>query len=264
MGCGPKRILELWLGIRVKHVAFYGWWPGMTSLELWLGIADEHEEPLSCGSGWRVLPELHLALRCVIRSMVPARALSVVADKYGSKASKISRWWACWCSMGCGPKRILELWLGIRVKHVAFYGWWPGMTSLELWLGIADEHEEPLSCGSGWRVLPVVLGHYGPCSYLGTPPGVTHGCGHVEELERVSLMYTDINGYGHVEGRNELPKIDPSWNHEGKNRREQEYELEGTYEKWKNGPSLLAEKQRLNPSRALLEQLGVTADFVNE
>jgi len=26
---------------------------------------------------------------------------------------------------------------------------------LELWLGMADEHEEPLSCGSGWRVLPV-------------------------------------------------------------------------------------------------------------
>jgi len=26
-------------------VAFYGLWPGMTSLELWLKIADEHEEP---------------------------------------------------------------------------------------------------------------------------------------------------------------------------------------------------------------------------
>ena len=38
----------------------------------------------------------------------------------------------------------LELWLGIGVKHVIF---------LELWLGMADEHEEPLSCGSGWRVL---------------------------------------------------------------------------------------------------------------
>ncbi|QCD89921.1 hypothetical protein DEO72_LG4g873 [Vigna unguiculata] len=34
-----------------KHVAFYGLWPGTTSLELWLGIADEHEEHLSCGSG---------------------------------------------------------------------------------------------------------------------------------------------------------------------------------------------------------------------
>jgi len=51
MGCGPERILELWLRIGVKHVAFYGLWPVMTSLELWLGIADEHEEPLSCGSG---------------------------------------------------------------------------------------------------------------------------------------------------------------------------------------------------------------------
>ena len=70
-------------------------------------------------------------------------------------AFRISHWWACWCSMGCGLERILELWLKIGVKHVAFYGLWPGMTSLELWLGIADEHEEPLSCGSGWQVLPV-------------------------------------------------------------------------------------------------------------
>jgi len=57
--------------------------------------------------------------------------------------------------MGCGPERILGLWPRIGVKHVAFYGLWPEMTSLELWLGIADEHEEPLSCGSGWRVLLV-------------------------------------------------------------------------------------------------------------
>jgi len=70
-------------------------------------------------------------------------------------AFRISHWWACWCSMGCDPERILELWLGIRVKHVAFYRLWPGMTSLELWLGIADEHEVPLSCGSGWRLLLV-------------------------------------------------------------------------------------------------------------
>jgi len=53
------------------------------------------------------------------------------------------------CSMGCGPERILGLWLMIGLKHMAFYGLWPRMTSLELWLGIADEHEEPLSCGSG-------------------------------------------------------------------------------------------------------------------
>jgi len=66
------------------------------------------------------------------------------------KASKISQWWACYCSLGCGLERILGLWPGMGVKHVAFYGLWPGMTSLELWLGIADEHEEPLSCGSGW------------------------------------------------------------------------------------------------------------------
>jgi len=70
-------------------------------------------------------------------------------------ASKISHRWVCWCFMDCGPECILELWLGIRVKHVAFYGLWPGMTFLELCLGIADEHEELLSCGSSWRVLPV-------------------------------------------------------------------------------------------------------------
>ncbi|QCE03162.1 hypothetical protein DEO72_LG8g1184 [Vigna unguiculata] len=62
-----------------------------------VSLADEYEEPLSCGSGWRVLPswdvtdyvhmwELHLGLRCVIRSMVSARALSVVANRGGSKA----------------------------------------------------------------------------------------------------------------------------------------------------------------------------------
>jgi len=49
----------------------------------------------------------------------------------------------------------IELWLGIGVKHVAFSELWLRMTSLELWLRIADEHEELLSCGSGWRVLPV-------------------------------------------------------------------------------------------------------------
>ena len=45
MGYGLERIFELWLGIGVKHMAFYRLWPGMTSLEMWLGIADEHEEP---------------------------------------------------------------------------------------------------------------------------------------------------------------------------------------------------------------------------
>jgi len=29
------------------------------------------------------------------------------------------------------------------------------MASLELWLGMADEHEELLSYGSGWQVLPI-------------------------------------------------------------------------------------------------------------
>ena len=49
----------------------------------------------------------------------------------------------------------LELWLGIRVKYVVFLELWLGIASLELWLEMADEHEGPLSCGSGWRVLPV-------------------------------------------------------------------------------------------------------------
>jgi len=49
----------------------------------------------------------------------------------------------------------LELWLGIGVKHVVFLELWLGIASLELWLGMVDEHEKPLSCGSGWWVLPV-------------------------------------------------------------------------------------------------------------
>ena len=40
--------LELWLGIRVKHVAFLELWLIMASLELWLGMTDEHEELLIC------------------------------------------------------------------------------------------------------------------------------------------------------------------------------------------------------------------------
>ncbi|QCE04467.1 hypothetical protein DEO72_LG8g2503 [Vigna unguiculata] len=49
----------------------------------------------------------------------------------------------------------LELWIGIGVKHVVFLELWLRIASLELWLGMAYEHEEPLSCGSGWRVLLV-------------------------------------------------------------------------------------------------------------
>jgi len=41
---------------------------------------------------------------------------------------------------------------------MAFYGLWLRITSLELWLRIADEHEELLSCGSGWRLRPVWMG----------------------------------------------------------------------------------------------------------
>ena len=49
----------------------------------------------------------------------------------------------------------LELWLKIGVKHVVFLELWLGIASLKLWLGMADEHEELLSCCSGWRVLPM-------------------------------------------------------------------------------------------------------------
>ena len=42
-----------------------------------------------------------------------------------------------------------------KVGLLVFLELWLGITSLELWLRMADEHEEPLSCGSGWRVLPV-------------------------------------------------------------------------------------------------------------
>jgi len=38
---------------------------------------------------------------------------------------------------------------------MVFLELWLGITSLEFWLEMADEHEELLSCGSGWRVLSV-------------------------------------------------------------------------------------------------------------
>ncbi|QCD86483.1 hypothetical protein DEO72_LG3g1006 [Vigna unguiculata] len=41
------------------------------------------------------------------------------------------------------------------LKHVVFLELWLEIASLELWLGMADEHEQLLSCGSGWLVLPV-------------------------------------------------------------------------------------------------------------
>ena len=71
------------------------------------------------------------------------------------KVLMISRRSDCYCSLSCGSERILELWLRIVVKHMAFLELWLGMASLELWLRMVDEHEELLSCGSGWRVLSV-------------------------------------------------------------------------------------------------------------
>jgi len=58
----------------------------------------------------------------------------------------------------------LELWLrmyplscgsGWGLTHVVFLELWLGIASLELGLGMADEHEELLSSGSGWRVMLV-------------------------------------------------------------------------------------------------------------
>ena len=43
----------------------------------------------------------------------------------------------------------------LRVGLLVFLELWLRIASLELWLGMADEHEEPLSCGLGGRVLPV-------------------------------------------------------------------------------------------------------------
>jgi len=47
----------------------------------------------------------------------------------------------------------LELWLGIKGKHVTFLELW--LPSLELWLAMTNGHEHSLSYGSDWRVLPV-------------------------------------------------------------------------------------------------------------
>jgi len=49
----------------------------------------------------------------------------------------------------------LELWLKIEGKHETFLELWLKMTSLKLWLGTANGHAHSLSCGSGWRRLPV-------------------------------------------------------------------------------------------------------------
>jgi len=43
----------------------------------------------------------------------------------------------------------------LKVGLLVFLELWLRIASLELWLGMADEHEEPLSCGSGWRVWPI-------------------------------------------------------------------------------------------------------------
>ncbi|QCE00196.1 hypothetical protein DEO72_LG7g1483 [Vigna unguiculata] len=87
------------------------------------------------------------------------------------------------------------------VKHVAFYELWLRMTSLELWLGIADEHEELLSCGSGWRVLPVCQQDILRYSQEDVEHG-QHGCGHVEGNGGFPLMspYLLVFGDDHVRG----------------------------------------------------------------
>ncbi|QCD99733.1 hypothetical protein DEO72_LG7g1018 [Vigna unguiculata] len=143
--------LELWLGIGVKHVTFPELWLGIASLELWLGMADEHEELLSCGSGIDMGKRMNLPLSMPMivtdkKVCVPRQAVWKHIAPSGSKAAP-----------GDNAKNVsLELWLGIGVKHVTFPELWLGIASLELWLGMADEHEELLSCGSGWRVFPIV------------------------------------------------------------------------------------------------------------
>ena len=42
-----------------------------------------------------------------------------------------------------------------KVGLLMFLELWLRMTALELWLGMTNEHDELLSCGSGWRVLSV-------------------------------------------------------------------------------------------------------------
>jgi len=70
--------LELWLGLGVTHVVFLKLWVKIVSLELWLGMADEHEELLSCGSGWQVLTVRVCTLWCVWigSSRLPSSVLS--------------------------------------------------------------------------------------------------------------------------------------------------------------------------------------------
>ncbi|QCD92927.1 hypothetical protein DEO72_LG5g996 [Vigna unguiculata] len=43
----------------------------------------------------------------------------------------------------------------LKVGLLVFLELWLGIASLELWLRMVDEHEELLSCGSGWRLLSV-------------------------------------------------------------------------------------------------------------
>ncbi|QCE14235.1 hypothetical protein DEO72_LG11g1234 [Vigna unguiculata] len=58
---------------------------------------------------------------------------SDLAQARVTRLSEKSRWVLC----------VVLAQARIGVKHVAFYGLWPEMTSFELWLEIADEHEEP-------------------------------------------------------------------------------------------------------------------------
>jgi len=55
----------------------------MTSLKLWLNMTDEHEELLSCGSGWRVL--LVWVFELWLIRMGPDRLpFQYLADEFGS------------------------------------------------------------------------------------------------------------------------------------------------------------------------------------
>jgi len=113
------------------------------------------------GAWWHVSParwfgsEFHMAAPEQRQAMMQRHKLCLLWMCVIYKALVIPQTSACWVPWVVAQNVFLELCLGIGVKHVVFLKLWLGMTSLKLWLGIADEHEELLSCGSGWRVLPV-------------------------------------------------------------------------------------------------------------
>ena len=146
----------------VKHVPFYGLWSGMTSFELWLEIADEHEEPLSGGSGWRVLP-VWVCWLWPVRMGLVGLPSSVVPDKFGS------------------PRTLRTLFVfGNSTWHYGVWSvaWFSHML-YRLWpIGVAARHLEILNRRCRW-----MLTWLWPCERIGTRfPNVLyiHGGGRVK------------------------------------------------------------------------------------